>query len=90
MQGLFIHEMTHVWQHQHGVNVLLVGAYQQAKQFLVGDQYDYHLAPGKMFKDFNIEQQGDIIRDYYWALDLGDTQKINTLKLVLGNFPEGY
>ena len=24
-QGLFIHEMTHVWQHQHGVNVLLVG-----------------------------------------------------------------
>ena len=24
-QGLFIHEMPHVWQHQHGVNVLLVG-----------------------------------------------------------------
>ena len=89
-QGLFIHEMTHVWQHQHGVNVLLVGAYQQTKQFLVGDQYDYHLEAGKTLKAFNIEQQGDIVRDYYAALNFGDAQKINTFKLVLGNFPEGY
>ena len=57
-QGLFIHEMTHVWQHQHGVNVLLVGAYQQARQFLLGDQYAYRLEPGKTLKDYNIEQQG--------------------------------
>ena len=61
-----------------------------AAQFLVGDQYDYHLEAGKTLKAFNIEQQGDIVRDYYAALNFGDAQKINTFKLVLGNFPEGY
>ncbi|NBF06983.1 DUF2345 domain-containing protein [Pseudomonas sp. Fl5BN2] len=89
-RGFFIHEMTHVWQHQHGVNVLLVGAYQQAKQFLVGDQYLYQLEPGKTLKDYNIEQQGDIVRDYYRGLDSGNTHVLTRLKPVLGNFPAGY
>ncbi|MFJ2453345.1 type VI secretion system Vgr family protein [Pseudomonas protegens] len=89
-RGLFIHEMTHVWQHQHGVNVLLVGAYQQAKQFLIGDQYQYQVEPGKTLKDYNIEQQGDIVRDYYQGLESGNTQVLTKLKPVLGNFPAGY
>lgn len=90
MQGLFIHEMTHVWQHQHGVNVLLVGAYQQAKQFLWSDQYLYQVEPGKTLKDYNIEQQGDIVRDYYWGLDSKNTKVLTKLKPVLGNFSVGY
>lgn len=89
-QGLFIHEMTHVWQHQHGVNVLLVGAYQQTKQFLVGNQYEYQLESGKTLKDYNIEQQGDIVRDYFWAKQRGDARRVMEFNTVLGNFPEGY
>ncbi|NMY72295.1 DUF2345 domain-containing protein, partial [Pseudomonas sp. WS 5414] len=89
-QGFFIHEMTHVWQHQHGVNVLLVGAYQQVKQFLVSNQYAYHLEPGKTLKDFNIEQQGDIVRDYFMAMIKGTAEPIAKFASTLKNFPAGY
>lgn len=34
-------------------------------QFLLGEQYAYRLEPGKTLKDYNIEQQGDIVRDYF-------------------------
>ncbi|HCF3585963.1 TPA: DUF2345 domain-containing protein, partial [Pseudomonas aeruginosa] len=90
-QGLFIHEMTHVWQHQHGVNVLLVGAYQQARQFLLGDQYAYRLEPGKTLKDYNIEQQGDIVRDYFLEKnEFGEASANSRFAGVLKNFPTGY
>lgn len=90
-QGLFIHEMTHVWQHQHGVNVLLVGAYQQTKQFLMSDQYAYRLEPGKALKDYNIEQQGDIVRDYFFEKnESGEVSANNLFGGVLKNFPAGY
>ncbi|MGU1153020.1 DUF2345 domain-containing protein, partial [Pseudomonas aeruginosa] len=90
-QGLFIHEMTHVWQHQHGVNVLLVGAYQQARQFLLGDQYAYRLEPGKTLKDYNIEQQGDIVRDYFFEKnEFGEASANSRFAGVLKNFPTGY
>lgn len=66
-QGLFIHEMTHVWQHQCGVNVLLRGALEQAMHFLGFDQYRYRLEPGKALTAYKLEQQGDILRDYFLA-----------------------
>ncbi len=57
-QGLFIHEMTHVWQKQTGTNVILRGIYQR--------NYSYCLSSGKPFSKYNIEQQGDIVRDYFF------------------------
>jgi hypothetical protein len=53
-QGLFIHEMTHVWQHQSGVNLIL-----RRHPFC---RYDYELKPGKRFTDYGIEQQAEIVR----------------------------
>ncbi|MGD9583590.1 MAG: RHS repeat-associated core domain-containing protein [Lysobacterales bacterium] len=54
----FIHEMTHVWQHQQGINVALRGIFSR--------RYDYlPLKSGKAFRSYGIEQQGDIVRDYY-------------------------
>ncbi|MBS7560076.1 MULTISPECIES: hypothetical protein [Pseudomonas chlororaphis group] len=50
----------------------------------------YEVQPRKRLKDYNIEQQGDIVRDYYRGLDSGNTQLLTKLKLVLGNFPAGY
>jgi hypothetical protein len=57
-QGRFIHEMTHVWQHQRGIFVIFRGIF--------GPQYEYlPFDPQLQFLDHNIEQQGNIVRDYF-------------------------
>ncbi len=67
-RALFIHEMTHIYQHQLGIAVLLKGALLQSAYFLSFKRYDpyrYTFKAGKSFWDYNIEQQGDIARDIY-------------------------
>ncbi len=54
LQGLFIHEMVHVWQHQQGV-FLPIARHPFCR-------YDYKLIPGKPFADYGIEQQAEIVR----------------------------
>ncbi len=56
-QGLFIHEMTHVWQYQQGVNLLL-----RRHPFC---RYDYSLKPGWPLLRYGIEQQAEIVRHYF-------------------------
>ena len=53
-QGLFIHEMAHVWQHQKGVFLPL-----RRWPF---SRYIYELKPGKPLARYGIEQQAEIIR----------------------------
>lgn len=53
-QGLFIHEMTHVWQHQQGVNLIL-----RRHPFC---RYDYTLKPGWSLRQYGLEQQAEIVR----------------------------
>jgi len=53
-QGLFIHEMAHVWQHQSGVNLLI--------RRMPICRYDYVLRAGATLDDYNVEQQAEIIR----------------------------
>jgi len=53
-QGLFIHEMAHVWQHQQGVFLPL-----RRWPF---SRYVYELKPGKPLARYGIEQQAEIIR----------------------------
>jgi hypothetical protein len=53
-QGLFIHEMTHVWQHQKGINLLL--------RRYPGMRYDYAIKPGWKLERYNLEQQAEIVR----------------------------
>lgn len=53
-QGLFIHEMTHVWQHQHGIFLPLA-----RHPFC---RYRYILEPGRAFGAYGIEQQAEIVR----------------------------
>ena len=59
MKGLFIHEMTHVWQHQQSINV--------AARAMFNRTYSYTLEDGKAFRSYGVEQQGDIVRDYYFT-----------------------
>ena len=53
-QGLFIHEMTHVWQHQRGVWLPLA-----RHPFC---RYHYSLKPGWPLWRYGIEQQAEIVR----------------------------
>lgn len=56
LQGLFIHEMTHVWQAQaHGRWYLpLVRPFSR--------RYAYELRPGRPLARYGIEQQAEIVR----------------------------
>jgi hypothetical protein len=53
-QGLFIHEMTHVWQHQRGVFLPLA-----RHPFC---RYDYAIKPGWKLERYGLEQQAEIVR----------------------------
>jgi Domain of unknown function (DUF4157) len=72
-----IHELTHVWQTQHGVSV--VTKIWWALHSITGNPYDYgeeaglkeKAAQGRHFRDFNTEQQGDICKNYYMAQQAG-------------------
>lgn len=73
--GWLMHELTHQWQYQHVGLIYLYEAmfksptYQYAPS---GESVDRALngfsKAGKVFRDFNREQQGDIVRDYYFYL----------------------
>ena len=67
-QAVFIHEMTHIYQYQQNINVLLKGAFLQSAYFLSFKKYNpykYQLEENKKFFEYNIEQQGDIARDIF-------------------------
>ena len=53
-QGLFIHEMTHIWQHQKGI-FLPVARHPFC-------HYDYSIKPGWSLAHYGIEQQAEIVR----------------------------
>ena len=56
-QSWLIHELTHVWQLQHGLKVVL-GA-------IINRRYDYVLEAGKSFFSYGIEQQARMVQDYF-------------------------
>ena len=53
-QGLFIHELCHVWQHQRGVFLPL-----KRHPFC---RYGYAFKPGQRFDRYGLEQQAEIAR----------------------------
>ena len=53
-QGLFIHEMCHVWQHQRGIYLPLA-----RHPFC---RYHYSFVPGRPLNRYGIEQQAEIVR----------------------------
>jgi hypothetical protein len=53
-QGLFIHEMVHVWQHQQGIFLPL-----RRHPFC---RYDYTLVPDRPLTGYGLEQQAEIVR----------------------------
>lgn len=56
--GVFIHEMTHVWQHNHPLRKVLHDIRHPSLK------HDYKLTERSRFDSFGTEQQGYIIEDY--------------------------
>ncbi|MBH1929847.1 type IV secretion protein Rhs [Serratia rubidaea] len=61
---LFIHELGHVWQHQHGQWVRMRGLFSWAAE------YHYRLDRKKL-TDYPLEQQASILADYWLLLVYG-------------------
>lgn len=59
MRGLFIHEMTHVWQAQRK------GRYYLPLMRHPFCRYDYALRPGWTLDRYGLEQQAEIVRHAY-------------------------
>lgn len=63
VQGVFVHELTHVWQAQNGVQLLLA-------KIKAGDReesYAYDLSGGPAFPAMNIEQQAMVVEHAFLA-----------------------
>ena len=56
-QSWLIHELTHVWQIQQGESVI--------RKALFDRRYDYILTQGKLFLQYGIEQQAQMVQDYF-------------------------
>lgn len=76
LQGLFIHEMVHVWQHQKGICLPL-----RRHPFC---RYDYSIKPGWKLERYGIEQQAEIVK-HVFLLKQGARLKS---ELTLGDFGE--
>src|SRR5215210_5494695 len=58
-QGLFIHEMTHVWQTQKR------GRFYLPLMRHPFCRYRYHIKDGRRFDRYGLEQQAEIVRDLF-------------------------
>ncbi|MDD9901865.1 MAG: type IV secretion protein Rhs [Alphaproteobacteria bacterium] len=67
MQGLFIHEMAHVWQKQNNIlNPIAEGVKLGMKYgFNYNAAYPYMLDEKKDLLDYNMEQQASIIEEHF-------------------------
>lgn len=66
LQGLFIHEMTHVWQAQRGGRWFLPLARHPFCRYAVV------LKPGRRFERYGLEQQAEIVREAWLAKRKGE------------------
>ncbi|WP_435200877.1 vgr related protein [Qipengyuania sp. 902] len=59
-QGLFIHELVHVWQ------VQAKGRWYLVTRRMPWARYDYALKPGWGLERYGIEQQAEIVKHAFW------------------------
>jgi hypothetical protein len=78
-QGLFIHEMTHIWQHQAGINLLL-----RRHPFC---RYSYTIKPGWPLRRYGIEQQAEIVRHYFTLKQGGQVAGAPGISVYKGLLP---
>ncbi|WGL15413.1 DUF6531 domain-containing protein [Microbulbifer bruguierae] len=63
LQGLFIHEMTHVWQYQSGESVIGRGMVERDYEYVIGSRI---CTEDGRFDDQPLEAQGNLIMDFFF------------------------
>lgn len=85
-QHLFIHEMAHVWQYQLGLKLWLDGAILTLKGGYQNNQcyvYEHCVNQLPHFSDYNMEQQADLIADWFV---FRHTQKNPQIQKIMRDF----
>jgi hypothetical protein len=81
-RATFLHEVTHIYQEQLGLDIadeMLRVEADGGGEYDKG--YDYQLDPTKGFLDYNIEQQANIVRDYF-GVSNGSAKPETTAQLL--------
>jgi hypothetical protein len=83
LQGLFIHEMVHVWQSQTR------GEWYLMLHRPFSSRYDYSLRPGWPLERYGIEQQAEIVRHAFLLRNGGSVPGAGSAAAydLLVNFP---
>ena len=68
LQALFVHELTHIWQHQNGLFLPL-----RRHPFC---RYDYAIVPGRPLRRYGIEQQAMIVEHAFVARRAGQADPV--------------
>jgi hypothetical protein len=61
---VYLHELCHVWQYQHGMMVKVCGLFSWAAD------YHYNLVKHRL-SDYSMEQQASIVSDYFILREFG-------------------
>lgn len=64
-QSWLIHELVHIWQIQQGLKVV--------RQAFFDRRYSYLLEQGKLFLHYGIEQQAQMVQDYFIKIKTGQS-----------------
>ena len=65
-RAVFVHEITHVWQFENGMDLIAQGVAEYAKTGGAYERaYPYTLAKGKDLVEYGMEQQASIVEDYF-------------------------
>jgi type VI secretion system secreted protein VgrG len=76
--GVFVHEMTHVWQFHHDYHKLLQFGWLYVSKFFDYEKaYPYDLASSSDFDYYNMEQQAAIVEDW-WLITHNSRPSNNT------------
>jgi len=68
----FMHEITHIWQYQHGGTGYISEAILSYIPYYITEGrregvYSYKIIPGQSFFEYPVEHQAQIVTDYFWA-----------------------
>lgn len=89
LRRLFIHELVHVWQYQSGVDVRGRAIALHIRRFFGGpDPYEFELSPNRLLRDYNVEAQANVIREYFSPRSEHPSDVVEGLENALSEFLE--
>lgn len=86
-RGLFIHELTHVWQYQNKVlNPVAEAVDLNLKhKFNYAAAYPFFLEEGRDLADYGMEQQASIVQEYYLLRHAGISARAGQCQNACGD-----